>query len=281
MSNADRSDNSNELESLSALMDGESSEFEARRILKATTQNSDLADTWRRYHLMQSVLKGQQVTNLVDISAGVMAAIDAQEQTSSEKNEIEAKPKWHWWQGASSMAAAASVTLAVLIGVQQFSTQTSDLVSPQTGVIERSGVSSSILPTSLAAEPRAITSAPAIEVIRLSEDMRRSIDEYRTTVKSLNASWEPAWLPEGYVATGVQLEGEATTRLYTKSGELLTLAVEPLTDQSPAPGSYSQDGLTALGRVVDQRFVSLVGQLSLDEADRVISSLQWDTAVNR
>lgn len=270
MSYTDVTDNSSKLESLSALMDGESNELEVRRTLKSVAQDPTLSETWRRYHLAQSLLKGQEMASSIDISAGVMAAIDAQEQAP----QTISKPQSQWWQGAASMAAAASVTLAVLLGVQQLSAQDPTGLQ-QAGVIERVGAASALVPTSLAGAATKSSSEPAIEVIRLSEDMRRSIAEYQTTLAAMSPAWQPNWLPEGYTAAGVQLEGAATTRLYSKSGELLTLAVQPLSDQSPAPGSYSSQGLTALGRVVNEHFVSLVGQVSLDEADRVISSVQW------
>lgn len=273
MSYSDKPENLAKLESLSALMDGESNELELRRTLKTAAEDDELSETWRRYHLAQSLIKGQGVESKIDLSVGVMAAIERDEQV--EKAAVPAKPQTHWWQGAASMAAAASVTLAVLLGVQQYSAQTDLTGMQQAGVIERAGATAALVPTSLSGNADKTNGAEAIEVIRLSEDMRRSITEYQSTLASLSPSWQPEWLPEGYSAAGVQLEGAATTRLYSKSGELLTLAVEPLTEQSPAPGSYSQAGLTALGRVVDQHFVSLVGQVSLDEADRVISSLQW------
>lgn len=278
MSYSDKPENLSKLESLSALMDGESNELELRRTLRTASEEGELSETWRRYHLAQSLMKGQAVESTIDISVGVMAAIESEEQTAAEP-EL-AKPQTHWWQGAASMAAAASVTLAVLLGVQQFSGQKDVTGMQQAGVIERAGATSALVPTSLSGVTDNTSGAEAIEVIRLSEDMRRSISQYQTTLASLSPSWQPDWLPEGYTAAGVQLDGATTTRLYSKSGELLTLAVEPLTEQSPAPGSYSQAGLTALGRVVEQHFVSLVGQVSLDEADRVISSLQWQTTVH-
>lgn len=274
MSYSDKPENLSKLESLSALMDGESTELELRRTLKSVSNDTELSETWRRYHLAQSLLKRQAVESKVDISAGVMSAIESDEQAQhSETSNVKATT--HWWQSAASMAAAASVTLAVLVGVQQFAGQSDLAGMQQAGVIERAGAASALLPTSLKGAAEQQSSAPAIEVIRLSEDMRRSITEYQSTVAAMAPQWQPSWLPEGYTAAGVQLDGLQTTRIYSKSGELLTLGVAPLTEESPAPGSFSQEGLTALGRVIDQNFVSLVGQVSLDEADRIISSLQW------
>ena len=134
MSYSDKPENLSKLESLSALMDGESAELELRRTLKSVSNDSELSETWRRYHLAQSLLKRQAVESTVDISAGVMSAIESDEQAQrAETSNV--KTTTHWWQSAASMAAAASVTLAVLVGVQQFAGQSDLAGMQQAGVI--------------------------------------------------------------------------------------------------------------------------------------------------
>lgn len=44
-------------ESLSALMDGEASELDLRRVLKASAQDPVVAATWQRYHLVRASLQ--------------------------------------------------------------------------------------------------------------------------------------------------------------------------------------------------------------------------------
>ena len=56
-------------ESLSALMDGESSDLDTRRVLKELaledSQNAMLMrDKWRRYHSVSSVMKGEAVSRI-------------------------------------------------------------------------------------------------------------------------------------------------------------------------------------------------------------------------
>ena len=271
---------SGKFESLSAMMDGEASELELRRTLKAVDGDGELSDTWRRYHLAQSLIKGQKIESKIDISAGVMSAIGAMEtdSTASHSDNAVTAQRSSWMQGAASMAVAASVTLAVMLGVQHFSSPDASLLgTPQAGVIARTSNNADLMQTSLSGQAKA-ESAPVIEVIRLSEDMRSSILSYKQTLTALNADWQPSWLPQGYISAGVQLTAQGVTRLYSKEGNLLTLSVQPLTESSPAAGSYSDQGVTALGRVVDQSFVSLVGALTLDDADRVISSVEWSNA---
>lgn len=271
---------SDKYESISALMDAESTELEVRRILKGAAKDNELSETWRRYHLAQSMLKGQSIHSTVDISAGVMAAIDSidlQSDTSSHASGDSkvVKKADRWYQGAASMAVAASVTLAVLIGVQTLSNDTVTREVRQAGVIERSNANSNILPTSLAGQQTFDDEAHVIEVIRLSEDMRASINAYKSTLSAINTPWAASWLPQGYAETGVQVSDQGTTRLYRNGEALITLAVQPVNESSPNAGSFSDQGVTALGRIVGDHFVSVVGSLSLSDADRVISSLSW------
>ena len=271
---------SDKYESISALMDAEATELEVRRILKGAANDYELSETWRRYHLAQTVLKGQSIHSTVDISSGVMAAIDSIESPTdssthaSDDSQVD-KRKDRWYQGAASMAVAASVTLAVLIGVQTFSNDTGISEVRQAGVIERLNANSNILPTSLAGQQAIEDEAHVIEVIRLSEDMRASINAYRSTLSAMNAPWSPSWLPQGYAETGMQVSDQGTTRLYRNGDALLTLAVQPVNESAPNAGSFSDQGVTALGRIVGDHFVSVVGTLSLSDADRVISSLSW------
>ncbi|MEY4590748.1 MAG: hypothetical protein RL497_2824 [Pseudomonadota bacterium] len=105
-------------ESLSALMDNQASEIELRRILKQLPEDASIGATWHRYQLASTVMHRGQIACLnLDLSTAISEAI-AQEPALSGPT---AKPTSHWlrWGGKSSLAA--SVALAVLIGVQQFS----------------------------------------------------------------------------------------------------------------------------------------------------------------
>jgi len=116
----------NTRESLSALMDGESEEFELRRVLKSLPDNADAADTWRRYHLARSVMQREQGIDVtVDLSAGVMARLQEEPvplaDTASEilKGKSRKAPTVSFVRGAG---VAAAVSLMVITGVQYFNT---------------------------------------------------------------------------------------------------------------------------------------------------------------
>lgn len=104
-------------ESLSALMDGEADELEVRRLLNQLEQDDELRATWHRYQLLGAVMRGEPVAT-VDLSRGIRQALDGEpmdELGSAAPLAAGASPRWRW---LASGAVAASVMLAVLLGVQ-------------------------------------------------------------------------------------------------------------------------------------------------------------------
>ncbi|MGK0499122.1 MAG: sigma-E factor negative regulatory protein RseA [Oceanicoccus sp.] len=108
-------------ESLSALMDGEAEQLELRRLL--SSEDEALIETWSRYHLARDIMQDHQHTEFrhLDISARVSASIvDIEKQEAMAASdglsaETAATP---WWRPMASFAVAASVTIAVVVGVQ-------------------------------------------------------------------------------------------------------------------------------------------------------------------
>lgn len=117
-------------ESLSVSLDGQASELELRRVLDGISNDDSLRDLAGRYQLIGDAVRGK--TNKfagVDISAGVMAAIEQDEGpaqpsvSSSEATEPAADiPNGNFarrlWSSLGKVAVAASVAAAVIIGVR-------------------------------------------------------------------------------------------------------------------------------------------------------------------
>jgi len=104
-------------ESLSALMDGEASDLDTRRVLKELaledSQNAMLMrDKWRRYQSVSSVMKGDVVCK-VDYSADITRAI-------AEEAIFKVNPLVKILSSSGRLAIAASVALVAVLGVQQF-----------------------------------------------------------------------------------------------------------------------------------------------------------------
>lgn len=98
------------LESLSALADGEATEFEIRRILKDEENASLIEENWSNYQRVGSLLRKESIAG-VDISAAVKSAIE-EERLPSQANRF--------FKPLSQFAVAASVAGLALFGVNQY-----------------------------------------------------------------------------------------------------------------------------------------------------------------
>ena len=112
-------------EELSALMDGEVSELELRRVLNSIEQDQELCRKWNRYQVASAVMRRQtggqaQAWLEVDISSRVMQAVEHEPVpavSSSDRSAVATflrKP-------FANVAVAASVSAAVILGWQNFS----------------------------------------------------------------------------------------------------------------------------------------------------------------
>ncbi|MEH6565185.1 MAG: sigma-E factor negative regulatory protein [Halopseudomonas sp.] len=104
-------------ESLSALMDNEADDLEVRRVLQATEQDSALRGTWERYQMARSVLHKEHWQGSVDLSAGIAAALRDEPELQMQ-SAATAPVRSGLWRNMSRVAVAASVTVAVLVGVR-------------------------------------------------------------------------------------------------------------------------------------------------------------------
>ncbi|MBS0849074.1 anti-sigma-E factor RseA [Citrobacter sp. JGM124] len=118
-------------EQLSALMDGESLDSE---LLSDLSKDTSLQESWKSYHLIRDVLRGDSSDVLhFDISTNVMAAIANESAKSAVPLITESQPKPEQWQKMpfwrrvrpwashlTQAGVAACVSLAVIVGVQQY-----------------------------------------------------------------------------------------------------------------------------------------------------------------
>lgn len=101
-----------ERELLSALMDGETSELELRQALKAAGDDPSLAAAWSRWHVAQSVLRGENVRPVrIDLRAAVAAAIDGEAAPARA-------PARAWLRPLAGVAVAAGVAMVTVFGWQ-------------------------------------------------------------------------------------------------------------------------------------------------------------------
>ncbi|MFT7267241.1 MAG: sigma-E factor negative regulatory protein RseA [Porticoccus sp.] len=100
-------------EALSALMDGEASALEVRRLLKIIPADDTLRDSWRRHQISAAIMHQELSSQVIDFSVAINAAI------ASEKSYRPAALVNHFIKPLGRFAVAASVAAAVLISVQQ------------------------------------------------------------------------------------------------------------------------------------------------------------------
>jgi sigma-E factor negative regulatory protein RseA len=122
-------------ESISALVDGQASEMELRRIMKASETDQEVRSTWARYQAVSQTLQGETPASLsIDLSDSIRAAIDA-----------EPDHKKSWLQNLSKMAVAASVAGAVVFTAQFTNQQLQETPEVATANVQAPAVSPATL----------------------------------------------------------------------------------------------------------------------------------------
>lgn len=94
-------------EQISALYDGEVTDFEARRALTEVGKNPTLSDDFERFELIGRAVRNQ-ATSGIDLSAGIMAAIEG------EQDVVETAPQKSWatrWYTQAAMAAGVAFSV--------------------------------------------------------------------------------------------------------------------------------------------------------------------------
>ncbi|MGL4828802.1 MAG: RseA family anti-sigma factor [Vibrio sp.] len=128
-------------EKLSALMDGEMIDNE---LILGLTQDQEARETWKNYHLIGDVLRGDvPMQKEWNIAGSVALALENEPMHNSFSNShnvidlqqvrLEAQPKPQqakrklptWLTQFGQVGIAACVSLAVVLGVQQYGGQTS------------------------------------------------------------------------------------------------------------------------------------------------------------
>jgi len=119
-------------QALSALMDGELGEFELRRLLARIAASPELQQTWERYNLARAAFEPEPLdlrsaaASLTTESSEklldrIMLAVSQEPlQTGSNVHNAITKPVQTkpWLHGLAKLAIAASVALAVFVGMQ-------------------------------------------------------------------------------------------------------------------------------------------------------------------
>ncbi|RTE65828.1 hypothetical protein EH243_09050 [Amphritea opalescens] len=270
-------------EALSALMDNEVGDFELRSLLKQSAENKELPAQWQRYHMASSLLKNEQLGR-GDISASVMQAIDAEPALQQPEVAEKRLSKNSFFKPLISMAVAASVTAVVILGGQNFglsgpSTVDASLAQapqPATTIGQSSYAPSSNL-------MRAQFGAPAIahqtdnendNIIRFNASLNSYIQQHNVLRQGQLVSSTPGWIPDGYSAVKNAMAPGAELTVFSNGVNSFTLSIEKTGSAKVPEGATQLGDMVAVGKKVDQFFVTVVGDVPLMVADRVANSIE-------
>lgn len=118
--------------SLSALLDGEISELELHRLLREARDNPQLLESWERYNLARSVLRGEPLRR-AGPSLSRRVAEQVENEPSPGRGTAAPARLRGWFAPAGRLAVAASVTLAVFLGMQTLFPGGPDAPGPASG----------------------------------------------------------------------------------------------------------------------------------------------------
>ena len=171
--------NEREFETLSAVMDGEADELELRRVLDATSSDPALRAKWRRQQMVRELLQTRRISQpTIEVSSAVTESVDWRKKRYRN-------PLW-------SMAVAASVTMAVVLGGQQ-------LLVPQNSVMQGSVVSDVVggvvpvlgaqpVQASLGARSLPVAGGKSIRLTMSDEKWRQCMSGWRKIVTVIGPS---------------------------------------------------------------------------------------------
>jgi len=122
-------------EAISALIDDQANDLDMVRVLKELDSDESVRDTWRRYHMASAVMKseGGGATLTVDLSDSIRESIALEPTYVSKSSEN----KKRWVDLLTKSSIAATVTVGLLFGAQQFTGLTSESVgnSGESGLV--------------------------------------------------------------------------------------------------------------------------------------------------
>ncbi|MTH45812.1 anti-sigma-E factor RseA [Intestinirhabdus alba] len=178
-------------EKLSALMDGETLDSE---LLQTLAHDSEMQKNWEGYHLIRDAMRGDMPDVLhFDISARVMAAIEDEPLRSVTPPLPEAQPTPRQWQKMpfwnkvrpwaaqlTQMGVAACVSLAVIVGVQQYNGQSDTSQQPEAPVFNTLPMMGKASPVSLGVPSEA----------NVSSGQQQQIQEQRRRINAMLQDYE-------------------------------------------------------------------------------------------
>ncbi|GGB89111.1 hypothetical protein GCM10011352_13920 [Marinobacterium zhoushanense] len=269
-------------EGLSALMDGQANDFETRRLLQQVGEDEDLGQTWRRYQVVRSVLRGEALGLCRDdLSSRLASALETEPplQVSLAAKRDAGHGMSGVWRSVASMAVAASVTAIIILGANNFGTSdnvpASSQASSTTQLAPAIPISNDLVRAQFGDMARVSpSSSQQSDVIRLSQGLKSYIDQHHQLLNLGQPKWQTAWIPDGYKAVRHDMLPHGEVMMYSSGEGSFSVTVEPRRYQRSTEGVAQADGVVAVGRRQGDNFVTVVGDIPLMIADRIASNVR-------
>ncbi|WP_067869031.1 MucB/RseB C-terminal domain-containing protein [Neptuniibacter marinus] len=268
------------IESVSALMDGEVTDFELRRTLARIESEPELAETWQRYHLIRSAIRSEDGNGIaVDISSSVMSALESEPEFHLEDGSTDSEKavsKSHFlWKPVASMAAAASVTAMVILGAQNLSQPVESTIADNrpSYSLPAGTLSNDIVRAQFGNRSNIEVESQQPEIIRLPQGIDRYIEQHEHMLKKQKPNWQASWLPDGFSGLRSDVMPHAEVQIFSNGRNTFSVCVENYGHQSVSEGVAQSGNMVAVGKRIGDQFVTVVGDVPLMIAERIASSV--------
>lgn len=247
--------NEQQKETLSALLDGEASEFELRRLL--AEGDVEIAAQWRRYQLIRDVggssHAGRQWLSAMPNS--IAAQLEGEEIAPAPVAEHRAQTnKNEWLRPLAGFAVAASVAFVAVLGAFQWQ-QSPEETAP--GFVADGNVSNSQLP------------------MNASSGLSNVSGSSKVAVSSLAHRWQATWVPDGFAQDA---SGSGVRQLYSNGQATFSVFVENSNGMPVAETTRAIGATTVASRTIALHGrsyqVTVVGAIPEATARQVAASVR-------
>ncbi|EXJ11564.1 MucB/RseB C-terminal domain-containing protein [Nitrincola nitratireducens] len=265
-----------QVEPLSALVDGEVSELELRRILKQIEGNSLEVDKWRRYHLISSLMKNESHSvYTTDLSSAVMSAINESDvkQQRDESVDIINGHQSNFWKSLASMAVAASVTAVIILGAG-WQSPSNDAVVTLPSIAANPSTASSYAQQARFGGISSTQLDHSSEIIRSKDTLQRYVDQHQFYISDQRyPQWSIGWLPDGFRNIRHESVQHGEVMVFSNGRQAFSVTIEDRGRQALQEGVSNVGDYIAVGKIQGDKFVTVVGNMPIMIAERIASSV--------
>lgn len=296
-------------EALSAALDNEADEFELRRVLDEAGRDESLRETFERYQLIQSIMRGdadaRTVARRVQLQKRVRVAMDVDVESAVDEDQQEADTEIapvkssFWKPRATAFVAAFGAVLAIYLGVGTLLPGTVD--STGSGDLAQGALPSLTTPVTSSPEVDPLILANAVPELSVLDQVRRQRHERWLKVHDVAAdgltrpqdespisnepsAWNIAWIPDGFEVLESEslAAGSAAVSIqrYGNGSQTFSLVIEtgPATISNPAESHVGNHWVVE--RLVGDgakgaapHLAAVVGELPPPAARRLLGSI--------